>query len=421
MSAYPMIGDMTIERLVAACEELRVDALHNLSLGSKELFHSNFLAWFAQGYPEAAAEVFRAWVEPGDHGPGPTAERERAHLDLVLRLPHLRLIVVENKVWSLPDDTQLARYSAGPVKKLAKELAKEGADPPTPILLSLSPPEWDGPACTLSGYRWVYLSYPELARGLERAAGRLLGAGNTEDRFAGELLHRYVALVERLCRVAGEVSPVSPSEPVWLDDRSRAALKDARVYDGMSKLRGRRVLSFVLEQLCSASPAPEVLTPDEAVGFKPGAGWQFLRLGRRVAGLEVNFTNSMPLLSGMVALESSGDKLFWQYQGSQWRLTVATARYQGRDDATRALREAYVAERYRDRGWFDFAPVKDLLGTDRGTPVPVKGGGQFNRFDPDSAYRHARVDQDGHWLTVSELAKLGVYYLHRAASWPEQQ
>ncbi len=354
MSAYAMIGEMTIERLVAACEELRVDALHNLSLGSKELFHSNFLAWFAQGYPQDAAEVFAEWVEPGDPGPGPTAERERANLDLVLRLPHLRLIVVENKVWSLPDDTQLARYAAGPVKKLAKKLA----DDPAPILLSLSPPAWDGPACMLGGYRWVYLSYQDLARGLERVAGRLLRAGNSEDRFAGELLHRYAALVERLCRVAGEVSRVSSSEPVWLDDRSRAALRAARVYDGMSKLRGRRVLSFVLDQLRSASPAPEVLTPDEAVGFKPGAGWQFLRLGRRVAGLEVNFTNSMPALAGMVALDS-GDKLFWQYQGSQWRLTVATARYQGRDDAIRAQRHAYVAKCYS--GWFDFTPVKDRL------------------------------------------------------------
>ena len=415
MSAYAMIGEMTIERLVAACEELRVDALHNLSLGSKELFHSNFLAWFAQGYPQDSAEVFADWVEPGDPGPGETAERERAHHDLVLRLPHLRLIVVENKVWSLPDDTQLARYGAGPVTQLASKLA----DDPATILLSLSPPAWDGPARTLGRYRWVYLSYQDLAHRLEHAADRLLRAGNSEDRFAGELLHRYVAFVERLCRVAGEVgaSP-SPSEPVWLDDRSRAALKAARVHDGMSKLRGRRVLSFVLEQLRSASPAPQVLTPDEgkAAGFTLHAGWQFLRLGRRVAGLEVHFTNSMPALAGAVALES-GDKLFWQYQGQQWRLTVATASYQGRDDATRVRRHAYVAEHYGR--WFDFTPVKGLLGPDRGTPIPVKGGGQFHRFDPDSVYRYAKVDQDGHSLTVNELADLGVDYLHRAASWQE--
>ena len=49
----------------------------------------------------------------------------------------------------------------------------------------------------------------------------------------------------------------------------------------------------------------------------------------------------------------------------------------------------------------------------------MKGGGQFQRFDPDSAYRYAKVDEDGHSLTVSELTDLGVYYLLRAASWQE--
>ncbi len=67
----------------------------------------------------------------------------------------------------------------------------------------------------------------------------------------------------------------------------------------------------------------------------------------------MHFTNSMPALAGAVALES-GDKLFWQYQWQQWRLTVATASNQGRDDATRARRHAYVAEHYGR--WFDFTP-----------------------------------------------------------------
>ncbi len=41
--------------------------------------------------------------------------------------------------------------------------------------------------------------YQDLARRLEHAADRLLRAGNGEDRFASELLHRYAAFVERLC------------------------------------------------------------------------------------------------------------------------------------------------------------------------------------------------------------------------------
>jgi hypothetical protein len=82
-------------------------------------------------------------LQSGDPGPGPVAERERTRLDLVLRLPGLRLIVIENKVWCLPDDAQLAGYAAGP-------LARLGGDA-SPTLLSLSPPPWDGQTRTLCG------------------------------------------------------------------------------------------------------------------------------------------------------------------------------------------------------------------------------------------------------------------------------
>jgi hypothetical protein len=62
--------------IAAICAELRQDALHNLSLGGKELFHSNFLAWLAQVYRGEAAHVFSGYAQPGDPGPGEVAERE---------------------------------------------------------------------------------------------------------------------------------------------------------------------------------------------------------------------------------------------------------------------------------------------------------------------------------------------------------
>lgn len=36
----------------AQINELKKSVLFNLSLGSKELFHSNFLAWFIELFPE---------------------------------------------------------------------------------------------------------------------------------------------------------------------------------------------------------------------------------------------------------------------------------------------------------------------------------------------------------------------------------
>jgi hypothetical protein len=210
------------------CDKLRQDALHNLSLGGKKLFHSDFLAWFAQSYPEEAARVFSGYARPGDPGsgrdPAAFAEREYEHLDLILRLPGLPLIVIENKVWSLPDGAQLQAYAAGPISRLGPDTAQ--------ILLSLTPPGWDEPGVRmLGGRRWDYLSYRELADRLEPAAERLGKSAGADDCFAGQLVQRYAAWVKLLCQLAGEVT-VAPSEPVLLDDRSRAALGRARIHGG---------------------------------------------------------------------------------------------------------------------------------------------------------------------------------------------
>jgi hypothetical protein len=395
------------------CGELRQDALHNLSLGGKELFHSDFLAWFAQSYTEEAAHVFSGYAQPGDHGRGEVAEREHEHLDLILRLPRLQLIVIENKVWSLPDDAQLAAYAAGPITGLRRDLGADTAQ----VLLSLTPPAWDDPgARVLGGLWWKYLSYRELARRLEPAAERLGKSASADDRFAGQLVQRYAAWVERLCRLSEEVT-AAPSEPVLLDDAILAVLDRARIGDGVSKLRGRRVMSALLEHLRAENPSVEALAPGskEAEAFQPQARWQLLRLRGRAAGLEVSFSRGMPVLSGAVAVDG-GDKLFWQYQNGQWRLAVTTARHQGSTLGVIARRHAYVASRYSK--WFDFKAVEDLLGTDRGSQVLVKGNQGFQRFNPDFAYRYAKVDQGGLRTTVRELIQLGIHYLNRAASWP---
>jgi len=109
------------------------------------------------------------------------------------------------------------------------------------------------------------------------------------------------------------------------------------------------------------------------------------------------------------------DKLLWQYQNGQWRLIVITAHHRGSTPGVIARRHAYVADRYSK--WFDFEAVEDLLGPGRGRQVQVRGDKGFQRFNPDSAYRYAKVDQGGLRITVSELIQLGIHYLNRAASW----
>ena len=92
------------EIVATLCTALEKEPLFHMSLGSKELFHSNFLAWFADCFPEHAAAVFRPWTVPMTEAQADRSEREPAHLDLVLHLPGLAPIAVENKVFSVPDE-----------------------------------------------------------------------------------------------------------------------------------------------------------------------------------------------------------------------------------------------------------------------------------------------------------------------------
>jgi hypothetical protein len=96
-------------------ESLGQSPLFQLSLASKELFHSNFLAWLCQTYPACAGRMFAAFLS---HTP-PTCEglkvhREWHNTDVWLEYPDDGLLVIENKVKSLPIKQQLQELTRKP-------------------------------------------------------------------------------------------------------------------------------------------------------------------------------------------------------------------------------------------------------------------------------------------------------------------
>lgn len=166
-------------------DALRASPLFNLSLSSKELFHSNLIAWLCTRHPAAAAALF------GPEFPelrtiasrAPDVIREEQHLDLTLRFADLTL-VIENKVKSLPDRAQLDGYYTkitGVPKRFPKPLF---------LLLSLSPADAaDAPAW------WRTLDYATLVECIESFARTL------DVPYERELLIDYVMMMRRLLRV----------------------------------------------------------------------------------------------------------------------------------------------------------------------------------------------------------------------------
>ncbi len=130
-------------------------------------------------------------------------------------------MVIENKVFSLPNEAQLARY--------AEAFAAEAGDPAF-WLLSLIDPSWPGDRKILGGREWRWLSFPELASWIRQAIA-------PRDRsYAAETMRRYADVVDLLSQLAGEVV-VSDS-----DSNERVAMPS-----GLQADLGERLASGALE------------------------------------------------------------------------------------------------------------------------------------------------------------------------------
>lgn len=117
-----------------AIEYLKTSPMFNLSLSSKELFHSNFLYWIAQKDKAVFKDLIKA-LEIDVNWPENNEEwevcREHKNFDLCVCEKETKneLLVIENKFKSLPDKAQLDKYD----KKLEHKDCQK-------ILLSLTEP-----------------------------------------------------------------------------------------------------------------------------------------------------------------------------------------------------------------------------------------------------------------------------------------
>ena len=101
------------DRLIA---DLKDNPIYTMSLASKELFHSNFIAWLIEKYPDhfekKMKRIFPEELEGESFDRQNPVDREKSFVDLTINLKDSeKKIIIENKVKSIPDKAQLERYS----------------------------------------------------------------------------------------------------------------------------------------------------------------------------------------------------------------------------------------------------------------------------------------------------------------------
>lgn len=338
------------ERIHQVCERLRREPL----IGQRELLHSNVIAWLVDNHRDIARHVFEGWSRPEpDHQDAPT-ERERFNLDLVLHLERLAPLVIENKVFSQPDEAQLAGYTA--------KANAHYQPPPEYVLLSLSDPGWVRGEKAVGGAVWRHRSYGDLGASLELAAKQVKGRGNL---FARETLARYAKLAQGLHDIAQIVSEIDDQSTVAMPAEYAADLATIGMTQGFDKVRARAIAN---------------------------------RLNRTGDGaVAVGYSRGTPLIEWFAPVKGTDDEIGWQYQQGQWRLAVKVGSADngnGRSPRDREVREGHVADNYQQ--WFDFADHPALGDTTR----PAKTWGAFA---PGFVYRYRTTTPD---FTYAQLADL---------------
>lgn len=197
-------------------KKLEKSALFNLSLSSKELFHSNFLYWFGQNYPEEFGQMFIHFLnEQPDDTRIISISREKENVDLIFQYTNQQEIVLENKVKSVPYFGQLKKYTSNHV--VSRNY----------VLLSLSEPLffYSNKEIRINGTVWHYMNYSELSDQLKKVVV------NIKDPYHRYLIDDYIVFVEGL---TGVNTLCMVEEDDFFDFHS---LKEDQVYQQLMKIR----------------------------------------------------------------------------------------------------------------------------------------------------------------------------------------
>lgn len=394
--AAPLLSPDEREQAVRdLVQEFENDLLFTLSLGSKELFHTNLLGWLAEHHPGVGNVLLNLWTSQPAIGPL-SAKREWRHLDLVLDeqtpgspRPATR-VVVENKMFALPDLAQLTEYG-----KVVRKL--NGS--PALILLSLANPGWskrawdDGADPTpdddggiwndRAGSTWRHCSYRDLTDALKQLP-------DADDPYVTATLQRWIAMIDRLERLTELVGQPTPDEPFLLPQRLRQILGTARLDAPVQKLRAHQLAGMLRREL--GMLRRELNDVDD---LKIAAG----------------LTNQVGLVEAFTRV-SDDLEAGWQIQGNDWRMAIRVGEkhpLHGRSDSLVAARAELAAR----SGWADFTqPPLSQPPFTGGTEGPTNrdGSPSYGRFSPDFVYRYVRLNT----ITLRQAVTAGTQIIRHA-------
>ena len=275
------MGNTDLEGLEKIKNALLESPLFNLSLTNKELFHSNFLAWFGKKYRNDFKKLINSLLGLEICPEEFSIDREFKHFDICIKnSTNEPKVIIENKVKSVPTKEQLDRYRNDVNDKTCQF-----------VLLTMTSHLHD----MRNADGWNIITYKDLANKLVEVKNTL------SNSYHKKLLEDYCDYVANLQNLISYFD----SEGSYFSGNDGIKI-DAGIHDICGK-RKAQILYQKLKVKCEEKHWPVVSNETDLDTNKIMLGW--------------GFTNSQPLVE--VKLKSKCDDIIViQIQGKQYRHAV---------------------------------------------------------------------------------------------------
>ncbi|WP_157951026.1 PD-(D/E)XK nuclease family protein [Peribacillus acanthi] len=367
-------------------EFLKESPMFQLSLTSKELFHSNFISWVISNYKKEHSRIFSKFL-PGDKKQLITGvNREEKNKDIVIyfqdELGNKSSIIIENKVKSIPVYEQLREYTT---------------DNPSEhyILLSLTKPTFLADNKKIQIHEtnrvWDYLSYYDLAKMFEETLPEI----GRNNKYHELIVSDYIQLIKILDNITNDIYEQTKGGMYDFYKKHNeiiSLLKEVRLHDFYLKLSHEIIASELHKKIQTEIPN---------VNLVASKNWKKGKVNELFAGSGFTRGSGISEVKYVIAeKEETPVILGVQIQDVQFRLFI---------ESKKGFAKKFAQKLFDEGIWFNFSYLSNS-GIKTSKEYPQTGGSNkiFNTYSNEFLYRSVKLDR----CKISDLLTIILYYVH---------
>lgn len=356
--------EMNIEQKV---NDLKNSPMFQLSLSSKELFHSNFIYWLISTYKIECSKLFSKFLPNKDNQEIIKVTREDKNRDIVIYFENKAgvksSLVIENKIKSLPRYEQLRDYTTSNMTEHY-------------LLLSLTKPNFlaqNNKIMILEYDReWNYINYLHFSEILEEIIPEIESNNSYHSLIIGDYI-QFVKILNDLTEEVYYTAIKGRYDFYQKQNKWISSLKTIRMHDFYLKLN-HEVLATELYNRIQNEIGNVVLVP--------GKNWK--KAKNQEVYTDSGFTRGSGITDAKYVIGQKADSpviVGIQIQDVQFRLFIESNKEFAKE----------IAHKLLDNNlWFDFSYLTDAILLD-GKQYPDNPNKQFNTYSGEFYYRSVKL------------------------------